>query len=458
MKRSYPTRLLLSALLLLLILPPAVSAEKEDNILVWRLKAGKAVDQKDIDSFAGVIDVEVERYSGKKVLSETDIRTAIKTEEARQQTGKREEAYISDVGKAVGVPLAISGELGRVGDTWVFSLRLINVQEIKIVNRINRRVKGRLSNLLDLVPGAVAELFGKEPQGRANVAATEKKCLPGIKFGGKNYDEKNIGQLLGLGSEKNNPAAKEVVIVSALYLNETSVLCQLFHKGELSTGEYVDKRAQLLGKFASLVSFAQARPAGEVGRREIPIYKESLAALKPNAQTQAVSAQMKVFSGGRELKSGEPLNSGDGFRVTVDVPQRSYVYLLLIDSSKTLSRLYPSALTGSDNPIQGRIEIPAGGSQEFYLDDKAGKEQFLLFVTDKRSQAIEDMLNEVEKGGEKSTPVAVAVLTRGIGVRKSLSSAAKHIPKQNKQVKVVQANQTVSSYGQAAMEFIIDHR
>lgn len=138
----------------------STSASTKQGIVVWRLEAKTGVSEKDIDSLSGYITTEVERLSGHKVISEADIRTVLKGEELRQKCGAEATSCVVEIGAALGVPEAVSGDLGRLGSFWVLNLRRINIQTAAVIGRSSRNIEGSMDNLLRALPGAVAELFG----------------------------------------------------------------------------------------------------------------------------------------------------------------------------------------------------------------------------------------------------------------------------------------------------------
>ena len=138
-------------------------AEERQGIMIWRLEAKRGVDERDIDSISGFITAEAEKQSGLKAVSEADIKTILRGEEKKQQCGADGTSCIAEIGSALGVPEAISGDLGRMGDYWMLNIRRINVRNASVIARVGKQIKGDVNALVESIPGAVAELFGKEP-------------------------------------------------------------------------------------------------------------------------------------------------------------------------------------------------------------------------------------------------------------------------------------------------------
>ena len=269
-------------------------------------------------------------------------------------------------------------------------------------------------------------------------------CQTGIDYQGRTLDVGATWKLLGINVGTEMKAVREVSDLVQLYLNEAASLCDLHATGKLTAVEYADRRATLAERLARLVAVNRQIPATQVTQTELPFYKETLDALRPGA-TASTSFSVQVTSGGRLVQNGSAMKGGEPFRVTVDVPTRAYLYLVLIDSSGVVSRLYPSALTGNENPVQGRIDVPRSGEKEFVLDNRTGTERVLVFVNASRSNAIETMLAEVGAEGSKNTALA-GILTRGVKVRETVAQTSSS------------PGSVTASFGLAAYEFMIDHR
>ena len=152
----------------------------KDRIMVWQLEAKTGVSSKDIDSLSGYVTAQVEQYAGRRVISEADIDTVLKGAEAQQQCGANENATacMAEIGNALGVPEAVAGDLGRVGKIWILNLRRIDLRKVMVTGRISRQIKGDdITPVVEALPGAVAELFGKTAQASIPVAAPQPEPL-----------------------------------------------------------------------------------------------------------------------------------------------------------------------------------------------------------------------------------------------------------------------------------------
>ncbi len=130
------------------------------GIVVWKLSANQEVNEEDVNLLSNFVANQVAKYSGYKVISEADIWTILKGEETRQRCGVNDTSCVAEIGNALGVPEAVSGDIGKIGSYWMLNLRRINVHSADVVGRSSRNVEGSVDNLIRVLPGAVAQLFG----------------------------------------------------------------------------------------------------------------------------------------------------------------------------------------------------------------------------------------------------------------------------------------------------------
>ena len=169
---------LLSLCILMVIfglVSPLFAEETRPGIVVWRIEDKSGVSVMDIESLSGYLDAEVEKYSGMQVVSQADIETVLRGEETRQKCGSEDStSCMAEIGAALGVPEAVSGDLGRVGDIWILNLRRVNIRAMGVIKRVSRQAKGEtITAMVEALSGAVEELFevGKEPLSTYQIAA-----------------------------------------------------------------------------------------------------------------------------------------------------------------------------------------------------------------------------------------------------------------------------------------------
>jgi hypothetical protein len=270
-------------------------------------------------------------------------------------------------------------------------------------------------------------------------------CNSGIEYQGRAYGLDASYKLFGINASSEAQAVREVSDNLKIYFEEAANLCSMFDQGALTSPQYLEQRQLLSARFSALADLNREIPADSISQNEVPIYVESLKALRSKTKND-VGFGAKIYSGDRVMQSGDALSSGSGFYITVDLPQKAYLYIVLIDSRGGASRLYPTALTGRENPVHGTISVPAQG--ELALDENTGTERILFFTQRDRSVAIENLLEEVQlEGNDASNRKDIAeILTRGVRVRKKMSQSTSTTGGAN------------SFLGMEVKEFLIDHR
>ncbi len=148
-------------------------AANTEGIVVWRLEKKQGGSDEEIDSISGFIASEVERLSGRKVTSESDIQALLQGEQKKQQCGVESSSCLAEIGAALGVPEVVAGDLGRVGRFWFLNLKRINVRKAEVIRRASRKVEGDINELIGVLPDAVAELFGKKTSSPSSSLKTE---------------------------------------------------------------------------------------------------------------------------------------------------------------------------------------------------------------------------------------------------------------------------------------------
>lgn len=170
-------------LAMLVFVSPLLAGENSEGIVVWKLKANKGVEDADVNLISNFVTNQVAKYSGRKVISEADIRTILKGEETRQHCGAEDTTCVVEIGAALGVPEAVSGDIGKLDTFWMLNLRRINVRSADVIGRSSLSIEGKMSDLIRALPGAVAELFGKKAESPPVAAvpeeAPEKPPMPG---------------------------------------------------------------------------------------------------------------------------------------------------------------------------------------------------------------------------------------------------------------------------------------
>ncbi|HOX45383.1 MAG TPA: PEGA domain-containing protein [Myxococcota bacterium] len=147
-------RFLSTACLLCLLAAPASAAQPAPAAPAARQKiavlelAARGVAGDTARSLTDVVAREVDRSGLFTTLSADDIRAMLQHLEHRQSLGCTDEACLAELGGALGVELVLSGAVGKVGETWVVSLTLLDVRRAVVIAREERTAHGAADALL----------------------------------------------------------------------------------------------------------------------------------------------------------------------------------------------------------------------------------------------------------------------------------------------------------------------
>ena len=136
----------------------------------------KNVDAETGAIFTEVLTAEVAAANKLNVISATEIAAMIGYEEQKQILGCDDTSCMAEVGGAIGADYLMHSQVGKVGETFVVNIKVINVTEAKALKRVYKTVDGKIDLVLQAIRASVAEIFG--------MAAPEAVASNGAASGG----------------------------------------------------------------------------------------------------------------------------------------------------------------------------------------------------------------------------------------------------------------------------------
>lgn len=129
------------------------------------LVAGNEVNEKTAAAITEAAGNEVRRVPGVQLITQQELNTMLGFEKQRQMlAGCAGDDCMAQFGGALGVEKLVTGSLAKVGESWLFTLKILDVKKAKTVGQSDRRLrKGTLDDVLDQLPKMVGELFGAQP-------------------------------------------------------------------------------------------------------------------------------------------------------------------------------------------------------------------------------------------------------------------------------------------------------
>jgi TolB-like protein len=162
--------------------------EGAGNKITYRIAEGKAVSFAVFDlttaglsedaarNLTQVLSVELKRIQGASVIGKEDIVAMLNLEGQKQVLGcESDTSCLAEIGGALGVDKLVVGQVGKLADNFIISLRLISPTTAKVDNRISENFVGTEATLIPAIRTAGRKLLGiqsKEP-GSLGVSSSE---------------------------------------------------------------------------------------------------------------------------------------------------------------------------------------------------------------------------------------------------------------------------------------------
>ncbi len=165
-------------LLMTLLLVGAGATTGGERLAVLELKPlGAAPDL--AHTLTGVIAEEAGKIPGFAAISQEEIGAMLGLERQKQMLGCGNESCLAEIGGALGARKVISGTLGKVGDSLVLQLELVDTARAKVLGRESKTVKDQSDLLMAardlthrLLTGTALDTTGKIKLAITPVGAT----------------------------------------------------------------------------------------------------------------------------------------------------------------------------------------------------------------------------------------------------------------------------------------------
>lgn len=176
-RRSVSSGIWLVPALALLCASSSASAAPRLKVAVLELKA-TGVEKAVTDNLLEIFASGIHELGCCSVVSGAEISAMLGFEKQRQLLNCSETSCVTDLAGALGVDYLTLGTVGRVGDTFVVSLKLVDARHATVVGRFAQRVEGRVDRLLDTVERGVVRLFEPVVKAVAPSVAIAPAAIP----------------------------------------------------------------------------------------------------------------------------------------------------------------------------------------------------------------------------------------------------------------------------------------
>jgi TolB-like protein len=148
----------LAILLALLVSTQALAREKVKIAVVDLTPIG--TEETLAKNLTATVVTELSRLHLLEVVSREEIMKMLSFEENRMMLGCTDAVCLAEIGGALGVEYLVTGNVGKVGDRLLVNLQLIDIRQIKVINRVKREA-GAEGELLGAVASGARELVSK---------------------------------------------------------------------------------------------------------------------------------------------------------------------------------------------------------------------------------------------------------------------------------------------------------
>lgn len=133
------------------------------KVAVMPVASVEGVPGKTAEALTEAVGAEVRRRSGAQVITQREVATLLSLEQQKAMLGCQNDACFAEIGGALGVDRVVSGDLSRLGESWLFHLKLLDPAKALVLRHSDRRLRGgTIDDVLDALPAMVAELFPPE--------------------------------------------------------------------------------------------------------------------------------------------------------------------------------------------------------------------------------------------------------------------------------------------------------
>ena len=99
------------------------------------------------------------------MITQREIAAVLTLDRQKQMLGCQSDACMAELGGALGCERLVAGDLARLGESWLFSLKLVETGKARVAAQADRRLRGgTIDDVLDQLPAMVGELFPNAPR------------------------------------------------------------------------------------------------------------------------------------------------------------------------------------------------------------------------------------------------------------------------------------------------------
>lgn len=130
------------------------------------LQTGPGADEATVRLIEERLLISAKRLAGFDVVGARDVKAMLDLEQDKQQLGVCDDvSCLAEIAGALDAPQLVTGQLGRVGNTWILTLTRTDRGSMQALARVSRESQGESpEGLLPQLDGQIDELFGVAPE------------------------------------------------------------------------------------------------------------------------------------------------------------------------------------------------------------------------------------------------------------------------------------------------------
>lgn len=140
----------------------AFASEPKPTLLVLDLQSS-GIEADVARNLSGLLALEIERIDRFEIASQREMRAMLSVEEQKQLVGADEDnTLLQKIGERLQAQYLLVGQVGKVGNTYILSLTLLNVKTVKAERRVKQLLVGEKDGLIGSLRSAAVALCLQE--------------------------------------------------------------------------------------------------------------------------------------------------------------------------------------------------------------------------------------------------------------------------------------------------------
>lgn len=142
-----------------LVLAAKAQAAPSSSVAVLDIE-GSGIDPQLLPTLTEVLTAEIDALGAYKVIAGRDVNAMVGFERTKEVAGCTDAQCLAEIGGALGVDRVVSSQIGKVGNTYVVNIKLINIRQSETEGRVYETVRGETDALINTIRTSVQRLLG----------------------------------------------------------------------------------------------------------------------------------------------------------------------------------------------------------------------------------------------------------------------------------------------------------